>query len=113
MKRWKYSLEELNCLYERLVAKAIQKFNNQDYNSAVKCIKSAANFQYHFNNIYNDKRLDNLLESISKKCYYGLSDYESSDFVFFSIQLNFEFVVIVEFSTDRNFNIKNTNVPLA
>lgn len=83
MKRWKYSLEELNCLYERLVAKAIQKFNNQDYNSAVKCIKSAANFQYHFNNIYNDKRLDNLLEGISTKCYYGLSDYESSDFVFF------------------------------
>lgn len=83
MKRWKYSLEELNCLYEKLVDKAIQKFNKQDYPAALKCIESAANFQYHINNIFRDIRLERLLEDISHYFYPEPDTYTKSDVVFF------------------------------
>lgn len=83
MKRWKYSLEELNCLYEKLVDKAIKKFNKRDYSAALNCIKSAAKFQYHINYIYNDSRLNGLLENISKQFYPVEERYNPDNVVLF------------------------------
>lgn len=83
MKRLKYTVDELNCLYERLVTKAITQYNKHNYTKSINCIRSAAYFQYHINYIYNDIRLENLLRNISALFYQDVYGYIKSDVIFF------------------------------
>ena len=67
--RLAYKREELVFLYERLVKKAEQRFAKGEYSKSIKCIESAAYFQYLFNDRYSDNRLNSILKDISSKLY--------------------------------------------
>ena len=67
--RLAYKREEFVFLYERLVKKAEHRFAKGEYSKSIKCIESAAYFQYLFNDRYSDNRLNSILKDISSKLY--------------------------------------------
>lgn len=78
-----YKREELTALYEQLVRNAERHFSKGNYWKSLDCIKSAADFQYKFNDRYSDKRLNLLLKKISSKLF-PYNDYRPrNDIVFF------------------------------
>lgn len=83
MMRVKYSVSDLNELYERLVHKAHKYWEKSLYDKCISCIEDAAYFQYCLNNIYSDQRLDTLLQKISQVYFHNARPYIGSDTVFF------------------------------
>ena len=81
--RLAYNREELVFLYERLVKKAEQRFEKGEYSKSIKCIESAASFQYLFNDRYSDNRLNLILKEISSKLYPLKNYLSNSNIVFF------------------------------
>lgn len=79
-----YKKEELIKLYEQLVKKAQHFLNKGNIYKAIKCVSSAANFQYYLNSCYSDNRLDEIIKQISFSLHKP-DDYYSSnqDVVFF------------------------------
>ena len=81
--RLAYKREELVFLYERLVKKAERRFAKGEYSKSIKCIESAAYFQYLFNDRYSDNRLNSILKDISSKLYPLNTNSSNSNVVFF------------------------------
>lgn len=79
-----YKREELIQLYERLVNTAQHLLIKGNINKALKCVKSAADFQYHLNSRYSDDRLNDIIKKISFSLHKP-DDYYSpnQDVVFF------------------------------
>ena len=81
--RLAYKREELVFLYERLVKKAEQRFAKGEYSKSIKCIESAAYFQYLFNDRYSDNRLNSILKDISSKLYPLDTNSSNCNVIFF------------------------------
>lgn len=79
-----YKKEELVQLYERLVEKAQHFSKRGNINKVLKCVYSAANFQYYLNSRFSDNRLDEIIKRISFSLHKP-DDYYSpnQDVVFF------------------------------
>lgn len=81
--RLAYKREELVLLYERLVRKAEKRFYKGNYSKSIKCIESAASFQYLLNDRFTDNRLNLLLKGISLKLYPQNVSISNKNIVFF------------------------------
>lgn len=79
-----YKKEELVQLYERLVEKAQLFCKRGNFNKALTCVSSAADFQYHLNSFYSDNRLDDIIKRISLFLHKPDDNYlPNQDVVFF------------------------------
>ena len=64
--RFRYSHNDIHNAYECLVENACRSVKNKDLENALKHIKTSAMFQYGYNEIFRDDRLENLLKEISR-----------------------------------------------
>ena len=64
--RIKYTHKDINNCYEKMISSAWHCLESHDIEKSLKFIDVAANLQYHYNSIYKDDRLNDLLRVISE-----------------------------------------------
>lgn len=125
--KWHYTRNELDGIYNRIVASAYKAFCKGEIEKSLKRIQLAGFFEYNINIFYSDKRLSSLMRLISKKIHkekenfipnanlilfydsYGLDNKGLSQQYLDAILFNkkVELIYVVENSlTDRSRNIK-------
>lgn len=66
IRKWfKYTLDELMRVYERIVSYSERAFKKGDYGKCLCGIEAAAWFQYNINDVYTDERLNGLLRRLA------------------------------------------------
>lgn len=65
--RVKYNLRDIISLYESCIKIAYKYYNQKDYVKTIDCIRCAAYIQYQINYLFSDRKLDDLICSISKE----------------------------------------------
>jgi len=78
-----YTHKDLHSIYEYLVKEVRRNIENERYEKALSHIYTAANFQYWYNEIYIDNRLENGLKHISEKLLNKNEEATKEDVILF------------------------------
>ena len=83
--RVQYTSQDVKTIYNRIVGKATSYCRKKQYGGAIRCIRWASQLQYQFNEILSDKRLDDILQTISSNCFakQDNQDIHHGNYVFY------------------------------
>lgn len=78
-----YSRNDLRQAYNIIVKSAQKAYEKEKYNECSSYIKAASRFQYNFNDIYSDRRLNMLIEKLADKLSIPIDLLPKDDVVCF------------------------------